>query len=144
VGLVGSVPRCSWLKPNLTVLFRLLTADVCTHPDFQRQGAVAQILTDITEHFESELPSLEDCEAAVAALHCMPALRPVYGKYGFRSVPAYRSVLNIMIPPIRTLAFVPIPSRKTVARMFHVLCFAVKQRLSTRLYPPLSFFVVQT
>jgi hypothetical protein len=63
---------------------------------------VSQILTDIFDHVESELPPQEDCEAAVAVLHCMPTMRPVYAKYGFRSVPAFRSLLNILIPPIRT------------------------------------------
>lgn len=77
-------------------LLHRFAGDVCTHPEYQRQGAAGQIITGILREFEEERVSRGG--RIVAALHAMESMRPFYAKYGFKSVNAQRSLLSIPWP----------------------------------------------
>ena len=62
--------------------------DVCTHPDFRRQGAIKQVFDSIVKGWDTGSGCPPDAARIVAVLHAAPGVHGLYAKYGFKEVPA--------------------------------------------------------
>ena len=76
-------------------------ADVCTHPDFQRQGAAGVLLTNIGQAMPTmAVPDPADSPTTqLSALHAAESMRPFYSKFGYASVPMHMTVLSVPFMP---------------------------------------------
>lgn len=74
----------------------VFSGDVCTHPDFQRQGAAAALMSYIIDEFDAEAARGKGGRI-VSTLHAIESMRPFYAKYGYTAVQAHRSLLRMNI-----------------------------------------------